>query len=365
MTYGSNITNFSTSRAAAVVVDAVLNSTTFASRQLYMGKPFAVAGRGEMPTLKKGIKVSRRSQFQWVSGLENLNSSAENVTIQMEFNQALGSMPVVDILAESFAREGAGEDVNFSSFNYEDALDETVQELSTAMYADGSGKMPNGLAQIVDDGTSYDTIGGQSRATYSSLKATKTASSGTMSLSKLATLYSTISDTGKKELPTVAVTTWDIFDLYEQLLTPTVRHQYKVLPVGSMYAQNSDSGVGTGGLKMGQGFTAQTYRGVPIIPDKAATSGSLFMLNENYLNWHGRTRVPREYKDFLKPVRLGKAVKEGQAAEKPSKFHGFFYQEKQMMPNQGGIISRFWVVGQLVSFQPRRHGKLTGITSVA
>lgn len=90
------------------------------------------------------------------------------------------------------------------------------------------------------------------------------------------------------------------------------------------------------------------------------------MLNENYLSWHGRTKIPMNFKEFVKPVSLGKGkVIEGQAAMKPSNYHGFFYQAKQMMPNQAAIISRFYVFGQMVSFQPRRQGKLTGITSVA
>jgi hypothetical protein len=84
------------------------------------------------------------------------------------------------------------------------------------------------------------------------------------------------------------------------------------------------------------------------------------------LNWHGRTTVPTNFKEFVQPVKLGSGkVIEGQAAMKPSKYHGFFYQAKQMMPNQAGIISRFYCFGQMTSFQPRRQGKLTGINSVA
>ena len=359
MAYGNNITNFSTSRAAAIVVDAILNSTTWASRMLYNAKPFNVKGRGEMPTLKKTVKISRRSQGQWVVGLENLNSSAENVTVQMEFNHTAYTMPVVDIMLESFAREGAGEDVDYPAFDYEDALDESVQDLSDAVYGVGTGKQPLGLEAIVDDGTNKSTIGGLSRTTYSTLNATVTASGGTLSLSKMATLNSTITDTGKNEKTTAIVTTYDIFDLYESLLTPTVRHQYKVLSMSNKHPMASSNKIG-----MGQGFNVLTYRGIPVVPDKACTAQTLYMLNEYYLKWHGRTRVPKKYKGFLKAVSLGKSVKEGQAVEKPSKYHGFFYQSPQMMPNQGGIISRFWLIGQLVSFNPRRQGKLTGITTV-
>jgi hypothetical protein len=352
MAYGNRITHFNTSKAAATVVDAILNSTYFASRMLYNGKNFDKA------TLKKTVKIVRRSQGQWVSGLESLNSSAENVTIQMEFNQTLYTSPVVDILAEAFARE-QDQDIDYNAFNKEDALDEVTQDLSSAFYGTGSAKMPLGLEAIVDDGTNVSTIGGQSKSTYPTLAGTVTASGGNLSLSKMATLHSTVSDTGPKEMPTMFDTTFTIFDLYESLLTPTLRHEYQVLPMGGKYPVASDKV-----LSMGAGFNVHTYRGIPMLRDKACTSGVLYLLNENYLQWFGRTVVPAEFRDFLKPVRLGKSVKEGQASERPSDYHGFFYQEKQMMPNQGGIISRFWVVGQMVSFQPRRQGKLTGITGV-
>lgn len=89
-------------------------------------------------------------------------------------------------------------------------------------------------------------------------------------------------------------------------------------------------------------------------------------MNENYLNWYGDTKAPDAFKQFLTKVSLGKGgVKEGQSVDmRPSDFHGFFYQEEQMMPNQGGTIGRFWLSGQLVSFQPRRQGRFFGATGV-
>jgi hypothetical protein len=358
---GSNVYNFSTAKAAATVVDGILNYPMMASRLLYKAKMFSGDGRTEQPTIIKDIKISRRTQFQWFDGLDALNSSAENVVIQLQFNDASATMPVVEIMTESFEREGDGEDVDYPAFDYEDALNETVEGLSTAIFGvGGSGDEPFGLEAVVDDGTNMATYGGQTRSSYDSLDATVTASGGAMTLAKLATLRSTISDTGPKESPTLIATTDTIADLYEQFLTPTVSREYKVLSMGGNYP------VATDAPSMGQGFGGvNTYSGIPIIRDKRATSGVLYMLNENYLNWHGRTRVPRSFKEFVKPVSLGKKVVEGQAADRPSSYHGFFYQAKQMMPNQAGIISRFYLFGQLVSFQPRRQGKLTGITSVA
>ena len=60
---GQNVYNFSTARAAATVVDGILNYPAFASRMLYRGKNFSGDGRGEQPTIIKDLKISNRSQF--------------------------------------------------------------------------------------------------------------------------------------------------------------------------------------------------------------------------------------------------------------------------------------------------------------
>ena len=117
-------------------------------------------------------------------------------------------------------------------------------------------------------------------------------------------------------------------------------------------------------MKGASGFTALSYRGMPIIKDDACTSGNLFFLNERYLTWRGRTVVPSKYRGQISKVNLGTpSTIEGVAAA-PSNEHGWFSQDLQMMPNQAGMIGRYYVIGQLVSGQFRRHGRLTGITGV-
>jgi len=240
ITYGNRVGHFTYDKELATVVDAILNSTTVASHLLYNAKDFNRA------TLLKTVKISRRTQFQEVSGLEPLNSSAEDVTIQMQFNRALASMPTVKILSEAFARQYDSA-VDYDDFEYEDVLNETLRGLNDLIFAGGTNFV--GLDQIVDDATNYATIGGANRNTYTNLKGTLTSFGGTGSLSKLATMYSAVSDTGPNEMPTNIFTTFGDFDLVESLYTPTVRHEYKTLPVGGKYpvARSADG--------MGQGFT--------------------------------------------------------------------------------------------------------------
>ena len=74
---------------------------------------------------------------------------------------------------------------------------DAADDVGNFLQGDGTsfgGKAPNGLANTIDNGTVAANYGGLSRSTYSGLNATVTASSGTISLVKVRTLWNTISD---------------------------------------------------------------------------------------------------------------------------------------------------------------------------
>lgn len=346
----------------AKVVDNILNSRTYASRLLSMGKPFF--GKTQDFT----VKVVNAGLGEWFVGLETLSTTTSDTTVTLSYSHTAFDYPVVIPMLEAFANQGPEGTINLERFKYEEAVGEAIQQIGTDIYADGSSNRPDGLAMIVDDGTSYDNIGGQSRATYTSLKATSTSSSGVLSLTKLGTLHDAVRAAGiESEEPTIHVTTKTVWSLYEHLLQPTVRASYEavgydMLPVkGEGIMKRVD-------LKGAAGFTALSYRGVPVIADDGCTSGVWFMLNERYLNWYGRTMVPEGFKSMIEKVNLGstqttEGVMNAKDYLKPSEAHGFFYQKLQVLPNQAGAVGRLYLIGQLMSSQPRRNGKLTAITT--
>lgn len=350
---GNRVNNFSHSEAHSVVLDAILNTPTYWSRLNGMGEKF------DFPTKKYTVKVSRTNQGQTFQGLEVLNSSASDTTISLEYSHTGYSHPAVKIMLEHFAAENSGQDIDLSSFINTEAIAEINESLGSLVYGIGSANSINGLEKIVDDGTNVDSIGGQSRSTYTMLNSTVTDSSGTISLAKMAALWSAVSSGVKK--PTIAVTTETIFNYIEELIQPQTRgsyqaHQYLPIRGKNPMARDGDT--------FGEaGFTTLVYRGVPIISDEFATSGVLYLLNERYLTWYGRTSVPSDFKSDISPVKLGSS-KTLDLNYKPSDFHGWFHQKDQMMPNQAGMIGRYYVIGQVCSGNPRYHGKLTGITGV-
>lgn len=343
----------------AKIVDNILNSPTYFSRIMSMGKPFM--GKVEDVT----VDIEQDLQGEFFVGLEDLNSEVVDTTITLSYAHTAFTQPKVSVMLESFANTGSTATISLDAFKYEKAAAETLQALGSAIYGDGTANRPNGLAKIVNNS---GTIGGQSRSVYPELNSTVTASSGTITLAKLATLDDATSKSSlEKSEANLGLTTKTIFSLYEQLLTPNVRAEYNSVGYDAVPVRGK-SIVKRVELKNAAGFSALSYRGVPILRDDFATSGVFFWLNERSYDWMGRSIVPDEYKNFLTKVNLGtNKAYEGtgaQAMELPSEYNGWFYQKAIMLPNQAGTVGRFYVIGQTVGREFRTLGKLTGITGI-
>lgn len=342
------------------VVDNVLNSRTLMARLMGNGKPF----NGK--TFDIPVKITDSGLGEYFVGLETLSSAASDTLIELSFAHTAFAQPVVSVMLESFANSGPEQSIDLDVFKLEEAVAESVQSLGSAIFGTGAGQQPLGLEAHVDDGTNTSTFGGQSRTTYSGLKSTVTASGGTLTLTKMGTLESAVSAAGiESESPTLIVTTKAIWNLYESLLQPTVRAEYSSIGYPALSLRGNGIARSRAELKGAAGFTSLSYRGIPVIADEACPAGVMYFLNERYLDWRGRTIVPSKYAGVLEKVSLTGNTMEGVAAEiKAPSDAGWFFQKMQMMPNQAGMVGRFYVIGQLVGSQPRRQGKLTGITGV-
>ena len=342
----------------AKVVDTILTSPTYFSRLMSKAKKFSGA------VMDITVKFQQSSQFEWFTGLEDLNSAAEDNEITLSFAHTGGTQPKVGIMLESFANAGPEGVIPLDAYKYEEAALETVDNVADAAYGTGAGDTPNGLEAFVDDGTNAATWGGQTRSSYDALDATRT-SWGTMTLAKLGTLDDAASAGGNVgAVPNINVTTFADWSLYEQLLDPQVRANYN----SSGFPRMSVMGDGSSEAVLGgaAGFQSLHHRGRPVIKDKKCTSGVWYKLNEDSFAWHGRTVVPEEYRRLgLTKVNLGLSnIDTPTQKETPSSFNGWFYQPPMMMPDQAGTIARFYVIGQLMGGNVRLNGQGHSITGV-
>lgn len=356
--FGNRVDNFTERKLYAKVVDNVLNSRTYAARVI--GNAKEMVGK----TFDYTVKVTSSGNGEWFTGLETLNSAAADTTVTMSFAHTAFTQPVPSIMLESFANAGPTGTINLDSYKFEEAIAEAVQNIGTAVYGTGSGNQMLGLGAIVDDATDVATIGGQSRNTYTNLKATRTASGGSLTLAKLATLEDAITAAGiESETPNINVTTKTVWSLYETLLAPTVRAEYASVGYDRVPLRGNGI-VKQADLKGAAGFTALSFRGNPVIKDDGCTAGNWFMLNERYFEYRGRTVVPEKYRGKLEAVSMGEPGSyEGVGYSGMPSSKGWFYMPYMMLPNQAGQIARIYLIGQMCVSQPRRNGRLTGITT--
>lgn len=361
--YGQRVDGTTERKLRASVVDNVLNSPTYFSRILSQGLPFM--GKTEDIT----VDVVSDNQGEFFTGLEQLSATAANTTVTLSYAHTAFHQPKVNIMLDSFANAGQTGTIPLDSFKYRKAAAEVLQRFGSAIYADGSANRPLGLGAIVDDGTSVGTIGGQSRSTYTTLKATVTSWSTALTLLKMATLHDAVSAAGMVgEEPNVGLGTKTIFSLYEQLLQPSVRAEYNQIGYPQVSVRGKFGSRNDATIRNGAGFSFLSYRNLMQLKDDFATAQTEFMLNEGYFDWKGRTIVPDEWKDKLEKVNLGtKKVYEGTGAEAldmPSEYNGFFFQKDLVLPTQAGMVAQFYVIGQVVAGGFRRSGKGTNASTV-
>lgn len=245
--------------------------------------------------------------------------------------------------------------IDLAKLEMESTAQDMADDLGTIFYGDGTGngsKDPLGLEAIVDDGTNAATYGSLSRTTYASqLSSTVTASGGTLTLAKMATLYNAATSGSQK--PTVGFTTEAIFALYEQLLQP----QERIAKDVSMVKGGGNMGKAGTGMVGGTGFTGLYYKGFPILADEKCTSGVLYFVNENYLDWYA---LPMAMTD---PIKYRSQDIEGNDYSEVTGL-GFSWSGWIKPTNAASVVGHIYLGGELISRNPRRHAKLTGITGV-
>jgi len=289
------------------------------------------------------IKVSKNSTGTSFSGFDTFATSATDNRQFLEYGPKFYQITVALPGDELSVADTDEKVLDLMRLTIQSDTEDMADDLGTIFYADGTGnssKDPLGMAALVDDGSSVTSIGGLSRSTYTTLQSTVTASSGTLTLAKLDTLWSAVTSGSQK--PTAHYTTETGSNLYGQLLRP----QERIMKDASRMK----------GLVGGTGFSALEYAGKPVLMDEKCTSGVWFSVNENFLDWYGLPFFSAKavsYKNQIKgndyPTPMGL---------------GFSWSDWIVPANAGAVVGHVYLGGEFVTNNPKRHGKLTGITSI-
>jgi hypothetical protein len=353
-TFTNRVKSITQDRILPKIVDNYLPESFMLYRYVSMGEKWS----GEV--MKKPVKIAKNTQGGSFSGLDFHNTGTAETRILLSYDPRGYEIPVtIPGLEKAVNANDETKVINLVKAELDSNLMDAVDDVAGILYNDGTGNSSkdfNGLDNLADDGTTASSIGSQSRTTYPTLAGTRTASGGTVSLSKLATLNSALSSGGNTQRSTVILSSETEQNYYESLLSPTVRANYDAngLPV---VTRSSKRPVAGGELKGTAGYVSYVYRGIPWVADEKAPTGTIWMLNENYLKWYA-------LKDpDLQQISLGD-THEGVAADAPTDNIGFQWTNFIRPEDQYAEVAHVYLLGNFTTWQPRRQGRLTGVLGI-
>ena len=336
--YGQRVQTTVQTEYLPYVVDTVLNSNVMFQRIVRGAKKWS--GR----TLRAPIKVSKNSTGTSFKGFDTFSTAATDNRQFMEFTPSFYQITCALPGDELSVADSDAKVLDLMKLTIQSDTEDMADDLGTIFYADGTGnnnKDPLGLAALVDDGTTVASIGGLSRSTFVTLKSVVTASGGTLTLAGIDTLWMAVKSGTQR--PTAGYVTEAIFNFYGQLLRP----QERIV---------KDAGMIKGDMKGGTGFDALYYNGKPILADEKCTSGTFIFLNENYVDWYALPFFGAKAVSYKSQV-------EGNDYDAPVGL-GFSWSDWIIPANSGSVVGHIYFGGQFITTNPKRHGKLTGVTGI-
>lgn len=308
-------------------------------------------------SLKFPVKLAKNTQGGSFSGMDQHGVDAVETRKFLTYRIKAYEIPVAVPGLDRLVNATEAQVINLVKTEMESSAQDGMDDVAEMFYADGSGNSSKdfeGVENLIDDTTD---VGEQSRSTYPTLASTVLDFNGLMTLTKLATMYSGASGgSAQKQKPTVILSDETVWDLYESLLSPTVRANYEAtgLPV---VTRSSRGAIPAAQLKGAMGYTSLIYRATPWVADEKATAQKIFMPNENYLEWYGINDPDMSQVDF------GDAI-DGAYSEIPSKYSGLNWSGMMKPINQYGTVGHIYLFGNFTTSQPRRHAKGEEVSGV-
>ncbi len=324
------------------VVDTVLRGNVFATKMLSKTKRFGAA------TMDFPIKYQVGTAIQSFLGFDALPTSFTDTRVLMKYNPRFSAANVALAGTDIAANNTAAKVLDLTEIEMISRAQDLADGIGNMLWGNGTGNSNKdflGLGAVVDNGNNVATIGGLSRATYTTLQSTVTVAT-TLSLPTMRTLYNAIADA--TVVPTRSYTDYPTWALYEQLLQPQEKI-YKEVNIVPNY-------------KGYEGFSGLMYAGLEVVPDRKATAGYFYMLNENYLDFYGLDVALDAY-EGAKKVEVASKLFTGNSYNEVSNL-GFYWTGFIKSNTQFAWNSFIILGGNLCTDNPRRHGVLTGIVGV-
>lgn len=286
---------------------------------------------------------------------DRLDTDRQNVRVQADFNLKMTYKPVVVAIAETTANMGDEQIVNLLDTEFDSQGQSLMNNLAQNLYSgNGTGNDWDSLANCASDSTLFATYGSLSRSTYSAFSGYYLASTGALTLAKLATAED--ATTIGVDDPNMAFTTKSIWSTYESLLTPSVRANIQASGYPRM---NAWGGVpSTPGMGAQQGFVYLTFRGTAIAKDEQVPSGKFFLVNTKAFGFVGfdyknEDIIPANFRQTTDAVPAG-------VPGNVKATRGFQFRKMKSPVDQLTQVGYLIYAGNFVGTNPRLTGTLAG-----
>lgn len=288
---------------------------------------------------------------------DRLDTDRQNVRVRTNFNLKMAYKPIVVAIAETTANMGDEQIVNLLDTEFDSQAQSLMNVLAQNLYTgNGTGNDWDSLANAASDSTLFATYGDLSRSTYTAWQGYYLASTGALTLAKLATADDAV--TIGVDSPDLALTTKAIWSTYESLLTPSVRANFSTAGYPKM---NAWGGVPTSaGLGGSQGFVYLTFRGTPIAKDEQVPSGKFFLSNSKGFGFVGF-----DYQDADIMTANFKNTTDAVPAGVPGNVkstRGFQFRKMMSPVDQLTKVGHLIYAGNFVATEPRLQGTLAAVS---
>ncbi len=354
--FNDRANNLSLNKILPKVVDTVNRSNVITLRVMNNPRPWS----GKV--INQNIFTSTSTQGEFFHGASTFNTDIDMNDNQLSWYPTGFAQPIAFSRVDQALSNSEAGVISVTQASADYASNSMKSRLGDAFYSTGPGDQFDGLNLIADDGTATSAYGGLSRTTFGTYinGQLNAATAGVLDLDAMATLDDDATVSGVNEMtPNVGITTKAVWSLYESLLEPTKKAEYRSYGYPMVTADSAVGQSWRGDQKLGGsgGFQSLDYRGKPIVKDEKAPSGRLYFINEHNMEFHS-LKIPG-----LKTIGVGSNATEGVYDKyKPSSFQFRDYMEPFNQPT--AEIGFFVVYGNLIHRDPRLNGQLTGITTV-
>lgn len=321
---------------------------------------FRFVGNGKKwngETQKFIVKVAKNNLGGSFSGMDHFNTDAVNTRRLMSYELKAYEIPVAIPGLDRLVNGTEARVIDLVATEMESSAADGLDEVAEMFYGDGTGNDGDdfeGFENLIDD---TGTVGNLSRALYPTLESEVLDFNGTLTMGKLSTMFNGASGgSSQRQKPTIIVSDEDTQSHFESLLAPTITANYDAIGL-PVVTRSSRGAIPAAQLTGVAGYTSYIYKGVPWVADEKATPNKVFMINENYTEWHGINDPEMTQPDF------GSAI-DGAYSDIPSKYNGLNWSGLMKPTNQYGTVGHIFLFGNLMTKQPRRNAKGEEISGV-